>query len=178
MKFLPANRPTRPEGQDKLNVNEAARPGPSSSWYRVAVMGYLLIFLTFGVMGAWAALTKIDRAVAAPGVVSIETNRKTVEHLEGGIVREILVKEAEAVEKGAILFRLENVQANANVQQIENQLYLFLAMEARLVAERDRKNEIAWPEEIVSGLGAASDNHNVDHIVTDEVGEFNKRRSS
>ncbi len=178
MRFLPADRPTKPEGQGKPNLNEAARPGPGSSWYRVAVIGYLLIFLTFGVMGAWAALTKIDRAVAAPGVVSIETNRKTVEHLEGGIVREILVKEGEAVEKGAILFRLENVQANANVQQIENQLYLLLAMEARLVAERDRKNEIAWPEEIVSGLGAGSDNHNVDHIVTDEVGEFNKRRSS
>jgi len=179
MKFLPADRrPTKPEGQDKPNLNEAVRLGPRSSWFRVAVMGYLLIFLTFGVMGMWAAVTKIDRAVAAPGVVSLETNRKTVEHLEGGIIREILVKEGEAVEQGSILFRLENVQSNANVQELENQLYLYLAMEARLVAERDQKNEIDWPQEIVSGLGAASDNHNVNHIVTDEVAEFNKRRSS
>jgi HlyD family secretion protein len=178
MNTLPANRPAKAEGQLTGNIEQAGKLGPSSNWHRVAVTGYLLIFLTFGVMGTWAVVTKIDRAVAAPGVVSIETNRKTVEHLEGGIIREILVKEGETVNKGALLFRLEGVQAKANVQEIENQLYLLLAMEARLVAERDQKNEITWPQEIESGLGAASDNHNVGHIVADEVAEFNKRRSS
>lgn len=159
MKILPAVRPAKTEGQIAANIEEARKarkPGPSSNWHRVAVTGYLLIFLTFGVIGAWAAVTKIDRAVAAPGVVSIETNRKTVEHLEGGIIREILVKEGEAVDKGVLLFRLENVQAKANVQEIENQQYLLLAMEARLVAERDQKNEITWPQEIVSATRSPS----------------------
>ena len=134
----------------------------------------MLIFLTFGVVGVWATVAKIDRAVAAPGVVAIETNRKTVQHFEGGIVRDILVKEGQSVDQGAVLFRLENVQAQANFRALENQLHLRLAVEARLVAERDQKAEITLPEEIASSSGGGAD----DHIVADEVAEFNKRRSS
>ena len=141
----------------------------------MAVAGYVLIFVTFGVVGGWAAVTKIDRAVAAPGVVAIETNRKTVQHLEGGIVREILVKEGDAVSQGTILFRLENVQGKANYQEIESQLYTYLAMEARLIAERDQKAAITWPEELEK---PESDGAFDSHITADAVAEFNKRRSS
>ena len=141
----------------------------------MAVAGYILIFVTFGVVGGWAAVTKIDRAVAAPGVVAIETNRKTVQHFEGGIVREILVKEGDTIGQGTILFRLENVQAKANYQEMESQLYTFLAMEARLIAERDQKAEITWPEEFAA---PDSDGAFDSHITADQVAEFNKRRSS
>ena len=88
----PGGNPTRKNARIKSD---------GASWLGIAVAGYILIFFTFGVLGLWAAVAKIDRAVAAPGVVSIETNRKTVEHFEGGMVREILVKEGQAVEKGA-----------------------------------------------------------------------------
>ncbi len=145
------------------------------SWHRVAVAGYVLIFVTFGVVGGWAAVTKIDRAVAAPGVVAIETNRKTVQHLEGGIVREILVKEGDAVSQGTILFRLDDVQGKANYREIESQLYTYLAMEARLIAERDQKAAITWPEELEK---PESDGAFDSHITADAVAEFNKRRSS
>jgi HlyD family secretion protein len=163
MKLLPAVRPPSNREERKSEVG----------WRRVAVAGYVLIFVTFGVVGGWAAVTKIDRAVAAPGVVAIETNRKTVQHLEGGIVREILVKEGDAVSQGTILFRLDDVQAKANYREIESQLYTFLAMEARLIAERDQKAAIAWPEELVAPDGAFDS-----HITADAVAEFNKRRSS
>ena len=153
---------------------------PASSWVRIAALGYMLIFLTFGVVGGWAAVAKIDRAVSAPGVVAIDTNRKTVQHLEGGIVREILVKEGEAVAQGATLFRLENVQAKANYQLSENQLHSLLATEARLVAERDEKGDIAWPEEIARpGSSGAWDTKAWDNqAMADQTAEFNKRRSS
>ena len=164
MKNLPAGRPSG-DWQHKR---------PETSWRRVAATGYVLIFLTFGVVGVWATVAKIDRAVAAPGVVAIETNRKTVQHLEGGIVRDILVKEGQSVDQGAVLFRLENVQAQANFRALENQLHLRLAVEARLVAERDQKAEITLPEETASSSDGGVD----DHIVADEVAEFNKRRSS
>ena len=155
------------------NNREEAKSGVS--WRRVAVAGYVLIFVTFGVIGGWAAVTKIDRAVAAPGVVAIETNRKTVEHFEGGIVREILVKEGDAVDQGTVLFRLENVQAKANYQEMESQLYTLLATEARLIAERDQKAEITWPDELVA---PDSDGAFDSHITADQVAEFDKRRSS
>jgi len=166
MKSLPAVPPPGNNREDRKS---------DANWRRVAVAGYVVIFATFGVVGGWAAVAKIDRAVAAPGVVAIETNRKTVQHLEGGIVREILVKEGDAVGQGAILFRLENVQAKANYQSIESQLYTLLAIEARLIAERDQKAEITWSEELVApNSDAAFDSH----IAADQVAEFNKRRSS
>jgi membrane fusion protein, type I secretion system len=164
MKSLPADRPS----------SNGENTKPAASWRGVAVAGYVLIFLTFGVVGVWAVVAKIDRAVAAPGVVAIETNRKTVQHLEGGIIREILVKEGEAVAQGATLFRLENVQAKASYQTIENQLHSLLAIEARLMAERDQRAKIMWPEELSPSSGAAFDSK----IVDDQVAEFNKRRSS
>jgi HlyD family secretion protein len=166
MKFLPAARPSSSNReQSKSEV----------SWRGVAAVGYVLIFVTFGVVGGWAAVTKIDRAVAAPGVVAIETNRKTVQHFEGGIVREILVKEGDTIGQGTILFRLENVQAKANYQEMESQFYTFLAMEARFIAERDQKAGITWPDEF-----AAPDSDGVfdSHITADQVAEFDKRRSS
>jgi HlyD family secretion protein len=150
------------------------RTGADVSWARIAVAGYLLIFLTFGVLGLWAAVARIDRAVAAPGVVSIETNRKTVQHYEGGMVREILVKEGQAVEEGTVLFRLENIEAKANFETIRHDLDACLAVEARLVAERDQKPEIAWPADLADHSGEAS----TAQVIADEGAEFHKRQSS
>ena len=161
----PGGNPTRKNASIKRD---------GASWLGIAVAGYILIFFTFGVLGLWAAVAKIDRAVAAPGVVSIETNRKTVEHFEGGMVREILVKEGQAVEKGAVLFRLENIEAKASFETLQHELDAFLAVEARLMAERDQKTEITWPRDLVQ----RSDEVSVRQVTSDETAEFNKRKSS
>ena len=162
-----------PPGRDPTRKNARIK-GDGASWLGIAVAGYILIFFTFGVLGLWAAVAKIDRAVAAPGVVSIETNRKTVEHFEGGMVREILVKEGQAVEKGATLFRLENIEAKASFETLQHELDAFLAVEARLMAERDQKTEITWPRDLVQ----RSDEVSVKQVTSDETAEFNKRKSS
>ena len=165
MKSLPIDHPAGKKSEQGK---------PDTSWRRAAVSGYVLIALTFGVVGGWAAVAKIDRAVAASGVVAIETNRKTVQHLEGGSIREILVKEGETIERGEILFRLDSVQEKANYQLIQNQLNSLLAIEARLMAERDQKAEITWPAGLAPSSGEASDKH----IVDDQIAEFEKRHSS
>jgi HlyD family secretion protein len=151
-----------------------ANPNRPANWRAIAAVGYGLILSTFGVVGGWAAVTRIDRAIQAPGVVSIETNHKTVQHLEGGIIRAILVKEGDAVAAGATLFRLENVQAKANFDALENQFFSALAIEARLVAERDQKEGIAWPREIEDPAGGAF----FSHIMADQQADFGKRRDS
>jgi HlyD family secretion protein len=151
-----------------------ANPKRPTNWRGIAALGYGLIFSTFGVVGGWAAVTKIDHAVEAPGVVSIETNHKTVQHLEGGIIRAILVKEGESVAAGATLFRLENVQAKATFDTLDNQLFSALATEARLIAERDQKEAIAWPQEIE----AHADEPLISHIMADQQADFAKRRDS
>ena len=172
MKNLPDLK--RVPGETTIPGGRQPSKAVDANWKRVAIMGYTLIILTFGVVGGWAAIAKIDRAVSAPGVIAIETNRKTVEHYEGGIVREILVKEGETVAQGSALFRLENVQAKANYQLLQNQLASLLALEARLVAERDQEADIKWPSEILPGSGKSID----EHIIADELAQFNKRRSS
>jgi HlyD family secretion protein len=164
-KLLPGGKPTE---------KSATKKSADVSWLRIAIAGYILIFLTFGVLGVWAAVAKIDRAVAAPGVVSIETNSKTVEHYEGGMVREILVKEGQAVENGAVLFRLENIQAKANFETVQHDLDDDLAVEARLEAERDQKPEITWPPELLQH----PDDVSAKQVINDETAEFNKRESS
>lgn len=152
----------------------AANPKRPTNWLAIAALGYGLIFSTFGIVGGWAAVTKIDKAVEAPGTVSIETNHKTVQHLEGGIIRAILVKEGDNVAAGATLFRLENVQAKATFDSLANQLFSALATEARLIAERDQKDAIAWPREIED---RAADPF-LSHVMIDQQGDFAKRRDS
>jgi len=70
-----------------------------TSWRRYAIAGYALIFVTFGVMGSWAAVVRLDRAVISPGVIIAESSRKVVQHFEGGMVLEVLVKEGQSVQE-------------------------------------------------------------------------------
>ena len=146
----------------------------SSEWRPVAFAGYTLIAMTFGVAGVWAAVAKLDKAVIATGFVETETNRKTVQHLEGGIVRQILIKEGDHVTEGQVLFRLEQVQAEANNESLSNQLDSALALEARLVAERDGAQEISWPKEFKDRLVEPTLSHTLD----DQIHQFEERRGS
>ena len=99
--------------------------------------GYVVIVGTFLVLGGWSAFARLDSAITATGVVSAETNRKTVQHLEGGIVREIRVREGQHVQAGEVLFRLDLTQPKAGYELQRNQLDSAIAQEARLIAERD-----------------------------------------
>ena len=146
----------------------------SSEWRPVAFAGYTLIAMTFGVAGVWAAVAKLDKAVIATGFVETETNRKTVQHLEGGIVQQILIKEGDHVTEGQVLFHLEQVQAEANNESLSNQLDSALALEARLVAERDGAQEISWPKEFKDRLVEPTLSHTLD----DQIHQFEERRGS
>jgi HlyD family secretion protein len=152
---------------------EAQRRSPSE-WRHIALAGYVIIGTTFGVAGGWAAVAKIDKAIIATGFVETETNRKTVEHLEGGIVREILVKEGDHVAKDQVLFRLEQVQARANDELARNQLDSAMALEARLIAERNGAKEISWPDEFKERLAEP----NLARMLSDQVHQFEERRTS
>ena len=145
-----------------------------SDWRGIAVAGYAVIILTFGVVGVWAAVAKLDKAVVAQGFVAVETNRKSVQHFEGGMVREIFIKEGDHVTKGEVLFSLKKVQAQANNDLVKNQLDSGLALEARLLAERDQKENITWPEEF-SGRSAEP---LLARIMTDQVHQFQERHTS
>jgi multidrug efflux pump subunit AcrA (membrane-fusion protein) len=95
--------------------------------------GVLVIGLLFGGFGSWAALAPLTSAAIAPGVVKVDTYRKTVQHFEGGIIREILVREGDAVKKGQALVRLDDADAEADLKAVRGQIG---ALEAELASTK------------------------------------------
>ncbi|WP_127088854.1 HlyD family type I secretion periplasmic adaptor subunit [Aquabacter cavernae] len=149
-------------------------PRPSADYRRIASKGYGLIILTFGVFGGWAAFASIDSAVIAPGVVSVESRRQVVQHLEGGIVAEILVKDGQKVKDGEVLFRLDPTSSLANYDSVRAQLDTLLATEARLEAERGMAAAITFPPNLM----ARTDNPVVKAALADQQAQFRDRKAS
>jgi len=139
----------------------------------IAIMGYSIIFVTFGVLGGWATMAKIDSAVFAPGTISLEGNRKVVQHLEGGIVEEILVREADTVKEGQILLRLSSIEAGSNMEVLSARLDVAKIIEARLLAERTMADSLTIP----GYLSVGTRSHTVVAALKDQQGQFDERRS-
>lgn len=105
-------------------------------------LGLVLILLFFGIGGVWAATAPLASAVIAAGLVSPEGSRQTVQHLEGGIIREIRVTEGDRVMAGDVLVVLQDVSAQSEVGTALTRLRALAAREARLEAERVGRTEI------------------------------------
>lgn len=152
-------------------LSELWRPTEDSKG--IARIGYLIIAVTFGVFGIWAAFAPLSAAVIAHGTLSNQVGRQTIQHLEGGIIRRIAVKEGERVRAGQVLFELDPTQANAGFEIARNQLLALLAAQARLEAERDNRSQIVWPADLQNSADPA-----VARIVADESRQFIERRTS
>ena len=119
----------------------AARPapGPGGPLARAVraptVVGYAALLVFFGGFGTWAALSPLASAAVSPGVVSPDGSRKTIAHLEGGIVRQIGVREGDVVSRGQLLVLLEDVQARAEFEALRERFLHLTTLEARLLAE-------------------------------------------
>jgi HlyD family type I secretion membrane fusion protein len=107
--------------------------------------GLITIVLAFGAFGGWAALAPLAGGVVASAMVSVETNRKSIQHLEGGIIKAILVEDGDVVEAGAELVRLDATQAQSNFAMLNARLIMLLATEARLNAESVSADVIDFP---------------------------------
>lgn len=113
------------------------------------LFGMLMAILLFGVFGLWSVLAPINSAAIAPGKVNLDSNKKTIDHLEGGIVKEILVKEGQKVEPYDPLVILDDTAAKARRDLYQGQFVVALATEARLIAERDNREEIKFPQDLL-----------------------------
>ncbi|TVQ97007.1 MAG: HlyD family type I secretion periplasmic adaptor subunit [Desulfovibrionales bacterium] len=147
---------------------------PSDNTRPIIIAGLVIILLFFGGLGVWAATATISAAVIAQGEVKVDSNRRTVQHLEGGIVKEILVRDGDRVSRGQVLIRLEAEQVSAAYDLQQGQRDHLLAVKARLEAERDRASRISWPQE----LQDRAFNINVAAIMEGENKIFQARRSA
>ena len=98
--------------------------------------GLIVVLCFFGGFGLWSVLARIDSAAMAPGKITVAGNRRTIQHLEGGIVKKIWVKEGSRVEKGAVLVELQDTRAKSIYDMRKNEAEQLLAQETRLVAEQ------------------------------------------
>jgi len=114
-----------------------------------ARLGWLIVLVGIGGFLLWSIFAPLDKGVPVQGSVSVATNRKAVQHLTGGIVDDILVKDGDVVKAGQPLAKMSDVQARANADVTRVQYYTARAAEVRLVAERDGKGSITFPEDLL-----------------------------
>lgn len=118
------------------------------------VFGFWIIAAFLFVTLVWGALVPIESAVGAHGSVVLFSSKKTVQHLEGGIIDEILVKDGDKVKAGQVLIRLRDTASNASRDAVRQQLFTERASEARLKAERDNKDVIIYDEDMLTKANA------------------------
>jgi protease secretion system membrane fusion protein len=107
-------------------------------------MGWWALGIGVGVFMFWAAFAPLDEGVPAQGMVSIDTKRKAVQHLTGGIVKEVLVTEGSRVTEGQLLVRLDDAAAKANYEGVRQRYLGLRAMQARLLAEQGSQTVINY----------------------------------
>lgn len=140
---------------------------------RLNMLGFLLLLLLVGVGGGWASTFDLAGAVIAPGVVSVESNIKKVQHPNGGVVGAIFVKDGDFVAAGQLLVRLDDTVTRANLGIVKSQLDELLARQARLTAERDHAANVTFPKGMLDAPAGS-------HIAIAVAGEeklFESRRS-
>ncbi len=136
-----------------------------------AGLGVVALFLSS--FAVWSLLAPIEGAVVSPGIVSVASHRKQIQHLEGGIVEAILVREGDRVTAGQLLVQLRDVQPAAVLRQLERQYFEAQAVVARLFAERDDRQEIAFPEDLL----VRADDPSVRSVMTGQSNILLSRRT-
>jgi protease secretion system membrane fusion protein len=122
----------------------------------------------------WAGLAPLDEGVPTQATVAIDTKRKAVQHLQGGLVREVLVREGDEVKEGQPLMRLDDAVARANFEATRQRYLALRAMESRLLAEQTGRDRIEFGQELRE---ASADPLIARHLATQEQ-LFNTRRSA
>jgi protease secretion system membrane fusion protein len=140
--------------QDAQVVNTADAGGirASSDTSAVARTGLWVLGLGFGGFLLWAALAPLDEGVPTQGIVTLDTKRKTVQHLSGGIVKEVLVHEGQQVKEGEPMLRLDGAVAKANYEAVRQRYLGYRAMQSRLFAEQAGRDAIDFHPDVKAAM--------------------------
>jgi len=138
---------------------------------RAGIGGILVLMLAVIV---WAALAPVSGAVIAPGAVRVDMNRKTVQHQEGGIIGEILVRDGSRVKAGETLIVLKDMRVEAGIEMVQTQLDGEIAKAARLTAEQVWAENVSFPAELLKRAGDVR----VEELLRRETTLFRARRES
>lgn len=154
-----------------LVIGEAAADAQLRRWRRI---GIAILAATFGVTALWSSLAPLSSAVIASGLVKVASNRKKIQHQEGGVIKQILVRDGDRVQAGDVLIRLDETRAGASRGVLQTQYDAAVALNARLIAERDDQNGIAWPAELLM----RQDDARIAELLQTQQSQFAARRAS
>jgi len=134
-----------------LNLTEEILQ-PNLDSNSIAKSGLWVLGISFGGFLLWASLAPLDEGVPTQGMVSLDTKRKTVQHLSGGILKDVLVQEGQFVKEGQVVLRLDGAAAKVNYESVRQRYLGFRAIQSRLIAEQSGKNIIDFHADVVSAL--------------------------
>jgi len=137
-------------------------------------IGWWIVLGGVGGFLLWACIAPLDQGVPIQGTVTVSTNRKAIQHLTGGTVQEILVKEGDIVKADQVLVRLIDVQTKSQADISRVQFYTARAAMARLTAERDDLKSITYPDELI----AVSDDARAKEVISTQNQLFSSRQSA
>ncbi len=145
-----------------------------TDYQRVLRMGLWVLLLGLGGFLAWAIWAPLDEGIPAPGTLIVESSRKRIDHLNGGIVEQILVREGQRVRAGEELLVLNETQSRSALNATQTQWLTALATLARLEAERGQQNSLRFPEELTGLAG----NSEVASLMRAQESLFRTRRTA
>lgn len=155
-----------------LRSEETSSAQESIRRYMLAGIVVVLV-LTCGV-GVWATTVQISGALIAPGTVVVESNVKKVQHPTGGVVGKLLVRDGDKVKAGDLLVSLDDTVTRANLAIVTKALTELYARKARLSAERDRRDSVKFPDDLISQSG----DPDVAQVLSAETKLFDLRKSA
>lgn len=156
-----------------MTRTDVAPPAPPTSLWPLALAGLVVILLIVGGFTTWSVAAPLSSAAVASGTVVVDSNRKVVQHLEGGTVKSILVKDGDRVTAGQLLIELDNVRQLTVLANLQPRAHVNAAVRARLMAERQGAEDIQFPRELLEAT-----EKNQQSIVFDQQKLFAARRAA
>lgn len=157
-----------------IDAEPVAGPALDADPSKPGRLGILILVIGFGGFLLWSIFAPLDAGVPAQGTVSVESQRKTIQHLSGGVVDQILVHEGEEVREGQVLITLTPGQAQANLGFVRAQYLAALAVKDRLMAEYQNLNAIKFDPYLIKAIGDA----NIKEVMGVQQTLFATRRAS
>lgn len=136
-----------PEAKDE---NGASALEPQADIGHTVKLGAWWLLGGFGAFMLWATLAPLDEGVPAQGMVMVDTKRKIVQHLTGGLIEKVLVREGQLVNAGDVLIKLDEAQARAEFESARQRYLSFRANEDRLVAEQTGQAKINFHPDVLA----------------------------
>lgn len=150
MKVTESVSASGPAASSPAATADMAKTALAADTRTIMRIGLWALVLGLGGFLLWAAFAPLDEGVPTQGIVAIDTKRKTVQHLQGGIVREVMVREGDLVREGQVLLRLNDATVRANHESIRQRYLAVRATEGRLLAEQAGQDQISFHSDLLN----------------------------